>query len=133
MRKPKLSSSIASLRLGRISKKVEEKMGIALASDVSIYLLEVTLNAYACEYPESYLTLVEEIANVIRKPDAFYFEQEKEELHYFRLYSQGNALFLLEAIVSHRGMPRKWILSRFCAHRDLREASPKENLAFERI
>lgn len=123
----------AFIKLGKIGKAVESKMDVSLASDVNIYLLEAMANAFAQEYPDSYLTLIEEISNVIRKPDAISFDQKKEELHFVRLYAQYGQLFLLDASVARRGSPRRWVIARFCAHKDLREFPQTERVYFERI
>lgn len=109
----------AFIKLGRIAKPIEEKLGLSLANDVGIYLLEATADQFAREHPDSYLSLIEEIANAIRKPDSFAYSEEADELYFYRLYPRGQSLFLLEARIAHCGHPRKWVLSRFAAHKNL--------------
>lgn len=121
------------IKLGRISKKVEAKMGVSVCNDVSIYLLETMANSYARDYPTSYLSLIEEIAFSIKKPDAFSFSLERNELVFLRLYPQGNELFLLKTVVGQTGKPRKWVIKSFTASKNLGEKGLSLFPAFYRL
>ena len=115
------------IKLGRIGKAVESKMGVSLANDVSIYLHSTMADAYAREYPESYLSLFEEVSEMIRKPDAVCFDIKKELLSFVRLLPREGELFLLRVAVAHIGAPQKWVVSQISAYKNLSELANGEN------
>lgn len=127
------SSTSAFIKLGRIGKAVEAKMGVSLANDVSIYLHEALANSFARDYPESYLSLIEEISRILHKPDAVGYDSKSDEIHYLSLFSQCGELFLLEVIVAHTGNPQKWFVRRVVAHRDLRDKELKQTCQYTRL
>ena len=115
------------IKLGRIGKAVESKMGVALANDVNIYLHGTMADAYAREYPESYLSLLEEAADMIRKPDAVSYDSASEVLSYVRLLPREGELFLMRVTVAHIGSPQKWVVRQISAFKNLKDAANAES------
>ena len=74
-----------------------------------------------------------EIAFSIKKPDAFSFSLERNELVFLRLYPQGNELFLLKTVVGQTGKPRKWVVKSFTASKNLGEKGLSLFPAFYRL
>ncbi len=121
------------LKIGRIGKKIEEAMGVSIANDPSIYVLDLTLDDLARRYPESYLSILSEVKEAIKKPDSFSFDIEHGVLMFFRLIPKGKELFLLIAKVSSKGSPRKFVLSSISATKDLSFPKLKEGGPFYRV
>ncbi|MCR5079040.1 MAG: hypothetical protein K6B65_03865 [Bacilli bacterium] len=121
------------IKIGRINKKVEERMGVSLSNDIAIYLLEPMADNLAREHPTSYLSLIEEMALTIKRPDAFSYCGERNELLYLRLYPKGKELFLLKVSVIQSGRPLKWVVKGFYASKSLSDASLSSFPCFYRL
>ena len=122
-----------ALKIGRINKRMEEAMAISLASDMAIYVEDAMLDQLARDYPSSYLLILEEIKEAIRKPDAFSFSLKKNELTFIRLYSKQSDLYALSASVISRGRPKKWVLAHLRAIKDLRQLQREKDEEFIRL
>ena len=120
-------NNLTLIKLGRIGKAVESKMGVALANDVNIYLHSTMADAYAREFPETYLSLLEEAANIIRKPDAISYDSKTEVLSYVRLLPREGELFLLRVCVAHIGSPQKWVVRQISAYKNLKDLANAES------
>lgn len=55
------------LRLGRISKKMENALKADFGDDIFLYIEEKTLSSFAEKWPSDYLKKVEEIGKIIKK------------------------------------------------------------------
>lgn len=55
------------LRLGRISKKMENALKADFGDDIFLYIEEKTLSSFAEKWPNDYLKKVEEIGKIIKK------------------------------------------------------------------
>ena len=122
-----------AVKVGRINKKIEEKLSISFANDMNLYVLEPTLDRFSRDYPESYLSILEEIAFSIKAPDSFSYSESRQELVFLRLYPKEREVYLLSSEFSFRGKPKRWVLIRFKASKNLNEYSRKENETFLRL
>jgi hypothetical protein len=57
------------IKVGRVNIDVEKALGLVLTSDVSVYIGEEALNDLASRHPENYLSILEEIAKILKTPD----------------------------------------------------------------
>lgn len=121
-----------AVKVGHINKKVEEKLGVSFANDMSLYILEPTLDDFARDYPESYLSILEEIASSVRNADSFSYSESRNELLFLRLYPREGQLYLLSSLFCFRGKPKRWVLSSFKASKNLNELNRKEGEVFFR-
>lgn len=122
-----------AVKVGRIGKKIEEKLGVSFANDMNLYVLEPTLDALARDYPESYLTILDEIAYSIKNPDAFSYSEQRNEFLFLRLYPKEGQIYLLSSQFCFRGKPKHWVLASFRASKNLNELSRKQGEAFFRV
>ncbi len=90
-------------------------------------------SSLAKEHPSTYLSLIEEMANTIKRPDAFSYCKDTGELLYLRLFPSGNELFLLRILVAQSGRPLKWIVKSFTASKSLDDPSISSFKEFYRL
>ena len=95
------------LRLGRIGKKMERMLGIALTSDQRLYLSEKALDNLSRRYPEKHLTILSSLSYVDR---AFYLEQ-LDMIKVLAHYEKGRGK-RCEMLFVHQGRPKRWYLTK---------------------
>ena len=103
-----MNKKFTNLKVGRISSKVEKGLSLSLFSDPNIYLNETFLNQLANKRPKSYPHDIENIANLIKKPDFVFSLKSKKELIYSKIYVKDSSFYFLLLTLNRIGKPKKW-------------------------
>lgn len=99
---------LMALRIGRINRAEEEAMEVSLPSDVFIYMDEKTLDDLAKNNKERYLRILEEMGELIKKPDFVRFGKEDDSIIFLKTYIKKGE-FVNEALkIKQKGEPKKW-------------------------
>ena len=97
-----------SIKIGKISKKMEEAFNLAFASDINVYIRPAFLDALAARRPESYLKTIEEMKSIIKNPDIIYYSKDDTCFGFFRLYPSSSGFQVILIKVSPQGRPKVW-------------------------
>jgi hypothetical protein len=91
-----------SLKLGRVSKRIEKAVGETFDADVSVYMGKDSLNEFARKYPESYLRKIEAMADLLKRPDYAAYDAEGKDLFLIKEYIREGS-FRKVVMRLHRG------------------------------
>lgn len=97
-----------SIKIGKISKKMEDAFGLAFASDINVYIRPDFLDALAARRPESYLKTIEEMKSIIKSPDLIYYSKENTCFGFLRLYPSSKGFLVILIKISPQGRPKVW-------------------------
>ena len=97
-----------SIKIGKISKKMEEAFNLAFASDINVYIRPAFLDALATRRPESYLKTIEEMKSIIKNPDIIYYSKTNTCFGFLRLYPSAQGFLVVFIKVSPQGRPKVW-------------------------
>ncbi|MCI1244351.1 MAG: hypothetical protein LKG11_00095 [Bacilli bacterium] len=80
-----------SLKIGRVSRKIEKAVGHEFGDDVGVYLSNEELDAFARKWPKTYLGRIEEMGRIIAKPDYAAYCVKKRVLFLIKEYLKEGA------------------------------------------
>ena len=75
-----------SLKIGRVSRKVEKAVGHEFGTDVSVYIPGEELDELARKWPDNYLGRVEEMGRIIAAPDYASYSAKRKTLFLIKEY-----------------------------------------------
>lgn len=79
-------STTETVKLGKVTKDLQRKIGVDFGDKGKIYILEKELDVIATTDPSGYLAKVHEASFIIQKPDIVFFDEERNKLHFVKLY-----------------------------------------------
>ena len=103
-----------SLRLGRISKEIEEAAGLSLTSDPSVYVAGETLDKMAVAHPNDYLALLDRSRKLLLAPDFARSSPEGTRIDLVRMRFRSDTFEPLSLTIERKGTPQKWYLCSLC-------------------
>ena len=83
--------------------------------------------------PDSYLSTIEEMKEIIRDPDIVYYSDCALTFIYFRLYSSSKGFKIVGIRVSLMGRPKKWQIVTLKSYNDKDCVGLLQNGEFRRI
>ncbi len=95
------------LRLGKIKNNILESLPYKEENDRNIYLLSESLNEIVLKYPNSYLSKIEGMKNVISNPN--YVSKKEKQIKFFKLCFK-NGRFYLTTITIHK--KERWMFKK---------------------
>ena len=98
------------IKIGRVARSTERALGISLTGEVAIYAEESFINRLAEKRPDTYLSFVEEIGNILRNPDFVAFDVGKDELIYVKHYFLHQVFTQAYVVVARVGTPQRWFV-----------------------
>ena len=99
------------LRLGRIGKKMERMLGIALTSDQRLYLSEKALDNLSQRYPEKHLAILSSFSYALRHVDRAFYLEQLDMIKVLAHYEKGRGK-RCEMLFVHQGRPKRWYLAK---------------------
>ena len=106
------------IKIGRVNRGVERVLGLALASDVSVWMKEEDLNRLAKEKPDSYLKTIEGIQDILKVPDFVSYDDAEDCLFYVKEFFHNGRFRKVLVVVKHEGTPKAWVFSRMSCPND---------------
>ena len=106
------------IKIGRVNRGVERVLGLALASDVSVWMKEEDLNRLAKEKPDSYLKTIEGIQDILKVPDFVSYDDAEDCLFYVKEFFHNGRFRKVLVVVKHEGTPKAWVFSRMSCPSD---------------
>ena len=100
------------IKVGRVNIDVEKALGLVLTSDVSVYIGEEALNDLASRHPENYLSILEEMAKILKTPDFVASDAKQTHLAYLRFYCRGSEFRKAFLFLTYEGTPAHWWVQR---------------------
>ena len=98
------------IKLGRITKKVEDVLELRLTSDTSIYMEAKDADYLASRRPHDYLKVLESVGRLLRCPDFVLLTQDGKKIIYARVYRKEDSFRTVYLGVTHKGKPERWML-----------------------
>ena len=80
-----------SIKLGKITPKVQKALGMEFGKGSEVYAGEAELSSLAKDHPDSYLKRVEESSKIIAHPDYALYDGEGKVLFLMRDYYHSGA------------------------------------------
>ena len=99
------------VKIGRVNRGVERALHLALPNDVSVWMREETLNRMAEELPDAYLRRIEGIQDLIKNPDFVAYDDEKDQLVYWKQFYSKKKFRPIVVVVNHEGNPKAWVFA----------------------
>lgn len=121
------------LKLGRITRKVEEVLELRLTSDVSIYMDAYEVNRLATHRPHDYLKVLESVGRLLRRPDFVLITPDQKKIVYARVYRKEDTFRTVYLGVQSRGKPEKWMLEYVEFDEPKRAKIDGEGILFRRV
>ena len=121
------------LKLGRITRKVEEVLELRLTSDVSIYMDAYEVNRLATHRPRDYLKVLESVGRLLRRPDFVLITPDQKKIVYARVYRKEDTFRTVYLGVQSRGTPEKWMLEYVEFDEPKRTKIDGEGILFRRV
>lgn len=91
------------VRLGRLSRAIENALGVPFEGDVFVYILAADVDEMAKEWPQVYLKRLEEASMIIRHCDYASYLKEKETLYLIREYLKDGIFTKVALELVHAG------------------------------
>ena len=82
----------SQIKLGRVSKNIEDAISTSLIGDVFIYISGKNLKSFAICYPKDYLRRLEVVKDIIIRPHYASYDKEEGIIYLFRAYYK-NGIF----------------------------------------
>ena len=100
------------LRVGRVSRALEDELGLTLCIDVGLYIDEMGLSRLCLDNPSGYLASVERIKQMARRPD-FISLGLKQEISLAKICLFEDGVGIAKATFSLKGRPKRYCLSEY--------------------
>lgn len=95
--------NIEPIKIGRVNRLVERTLGISLNGDVNVYVKEDYVASIAKARPTEYLHFLEELTDILKKPDFVSFHIENETFIYAKTFIKDGAVVLVCIKVKREG------------------------------
>ena len=115
------------LKLGRITRKVEEVLELRLTSDA------YEVNRLATHRPHDYLKVLESVGRLLRRPDFVLITPDQKKIVYARVYRKEDTFRTVYLGVQSRGKPEKWMLEYVEFDEPKRAKIDGEGILFRRV
>ena len=97
------------IKIGKVSRAVEQSFRVTFASDVVIYARQEFISELIEKRGDNYLKTLEEIKDILLRPDIVYYAKEERTFVYFRLYPSRMGFQVIGVHIIPIGHPK-----RFC-------------------
>ncbi|GEM_PF-6353418 len=92
-----------TVKLGKITKDIQRKLGVDFGDKDKVYILENELNAIANSDPDGYLNKIHEASIIIQKPDIVFYSKEKKVIHLVKLYFVNECFNIVGVSLNKQG------------------------------